>query len=389
MENIILAKVFKDGETKKLYALDLNGRDVSCQIWSNTKKRAYDNNKALSSEDGSRWKSVDMSEFEKALNIQHKKSKKLSTIGEQQMEIINFLSTSIELKPDLLKIPELKWKFLIRTSLRGKNIMITGPSGSGKTLAVRSIAKAFPDREFFVFNMGGTQDPRATLIGNTQFDPKRGTYFSESLFVKAIQTENAIILLDELSRMHPEASNILMTVLDEGQRYLRLDESSKQSTIKVASGVTFVATANIGNEYTTTRVLDRALLDRFTVIEMETLDTEQEYDLLSSLYPSVQSKDLEAIAEIADTIRREIKSDAPRITSFISTRASVEVASLMYDGFSLEEAAEVTIFPMFSEDGGIDSERTFIRQVLQKYITNDVDLDNTEEDLFGVDDIEN
>lgn len=381
----ILAKVFKDDFTGKLHVIDLQQNDITDELWPNTIKNAYDKNKALIN-DGGRWKSIDMSEFEKALNKKQKEANEAASVGEEQMEIMSFLKNSVELKPDLLKMPELKWKFLIRTALRGKNIMMTGPSGSGKTLAVRSIAKAFPDREFFVFNMGGTQDPRATLIGNTQFDTKKGTYFSESLFVKAIQTEGAIILLDELSRMHPEASNILMTVLDEGQRYLRLDESSKQATINVAKGVTFIATANIGNEYTTTRVLDRALLDRFTIIEMETLDKQEEYDLLNMLYPSVSSTDLDAIAEVADTVRKELKGDAPRISTFISTRASVEVASLLYDGFSLEEAAEVTIFPMFSEDGGIDSERTYIKQVLQKFVT-DGDTSDTE-DLFGADDIE-
>ena len=271
-----LAKVFKDNETEKLHVLDTNGYDITSDLWPNTVKNAYDKNKALINESG-RWRSIDMAEYEKALSKKHKEAEKLASVGEEQMEIMSFLKNSVELKPDLLKIPELKWKFLIRTALRGKNIMMTGPSGSGKTLAVKSIAKAFPDREFFIFNMGGTQDPRATLVGNTQFDPKKGTYFSESLFVKAIQTPGAIIMLDELSRMHPEASNILMTVLDEEQRYLRLDESSKQATIKVAKGVTFIATANIGNEYTTTRVLDRALLDRFTVIEMETLNKAEEY----------------------------------------------------------------------------------------------------------------
>ena len=69
-------------------------------------------------------------------------------------------------------------------------------------------------------------DNVATLIGNVHFDKAKGTYFSESLFVKAIQTPNAVILLDELSRAHPDAWNILMTVLDQGQRYLRLDEAN-------------------------------------------------------------------------------------------------------------------------------------------------------------------
>ena len=51
-----------------------------------------------------------------------------------------------------------------------------------------------------------------------------------------------------------------MTVLDGGQRYLRLDEAEGSPIVNVADGVTFIATANIGNEYTSTRVMDRAIL---------------------------------------------------------------------------------------------------------------------------------
>ena len=32
------------------------------------------------------------------------------------------------------------------------------------------------------------------------------------------------------------------------------------------------------------------------------------------------------------------------------------------------EIAETTIYPNFTEDGGVDSERTYIRQLVQKYI---------------------
>ena len=175
---------------------------------------------------------------------------------------------------------------------------MTGPAGCGKTLAAKSLINGL-DRPNFYFNLGATQDPRATLIGNVHFEKSKGTYFSESLFVKAIQTPNAIILLDELTRAHPDAWNILMTVLDQGQRYLRLDEADGQSTIKVAEGVCFVATANIGNEYTATRQLDKALLDRFVVIEMDTLTDEEEHGLLAYLYPTVDSDLLQNVAKIS------------------------------------------------------------------------------------------
>ena len=53
----------------------------------------------------------------------------------------------------------------------------------------------------------------------------------------------------------------------------------------MADGVTFVATANIGNEYTSTRVMDKALMDRFTIVEMDVLNEEDESTLLNYMFP--------------------------------------------------------------------------------------------------------
>jgi len=301
-------------------------------------------------------------------------------VDADQSILMNFIhNDSYRLKPKSLIVNELKWKYLMRSSMRGKNIMMTGPAGCGKTMAAKSVVAAL-DRPDFYFNLGATQDPRATLIGNTHFNKEDGTYFSEALFVKAIQTPNAVILLDELSRAHPDAANILMTVLDEGQRYLRLDEADGSPTIKVAEGVCFIATANIGNEYTATRVMDRALMDRFIVIEMDLLDKDQEFDLLKMMYPNVDNKLLDSIASIVHDTRKELKQENPRISTHISTRASVEMASLCYDGFSMLEAAEVTVYPQYDSSGGIDSERTFMKQIVQKYSD-----DGSSEDLFNID----
>jgi nitric oxide reductase NorQ protein len=290
-----------------------------------------------------------------------------SNVPEAQLEIMNFIKDSAKLKPALLKMTELKWKFLIRSAMRGKNIMMTGPSGCGKTMASKSLVRALKRPDFY-FNLGATQDPRSTLIGNTHFNKQDGTFFSEALFVKAIQTENAVILLDELSRAHPYAHNILMTVLDEGQRYLRLDEAKGSPTIKVAKGVTFIATANIGNEYTATRVMDRALVDRFITVEMDTLNKEQEIELLNELYPNVENELVESVADIVSSTRIELGTEDPRISTHISTRNSVEMVSLLYDGFNIEEAAEVCIYPQYDQSGGLDSERTFVKQLVQKHI---------------------
>jgi len=286
---------------------------------------------------------------------------------------------SVNLKPIELVMTDLKWKYLVRSAVRAKNIMMTGPAGCGKTMAAKSLVKAL-DRPDFYFNLGATQDPRATLIGNTQFDSKNGTYFSESSFVKAIKTPNAVILLDELSRAHPDAWNILMTVLDQGQRYIRLDEAEGSPIVNVAEGVTFIATANIGNEYTSTRVIDRAILDRFVTIEMDVLNDEQEFGLLKFMFPEVNEEDLKAVAEISHHTRTQSMSDSGKVTAMVSTRASVEMAGLIYDGFNLFESAEISIFPFFSNDGGVDSERTYVKQLVQKYVKDEGDALFTEQE---------
>jgi len=303
-------------------------------------------------------------------------------VPQEHEEILQFIHSSYGLKPRGLMMSELKWKYLVRSGVRGKNIMMTGPAGCGKTMAAKSLVNSL-DRPDYYFNLGATQDPRSTLIGNTHFDTKKGTYFSQSLFVEAIQTPNSVILLDELSRAHPDAWNILMTVLDYGQRYLRLDEQTGSDTIKVADGVTFVATANIGNEYTSTRVMDKALMDRFTIVEMDVLNEADETELLNYMFPNVDSSVLTSVAKIANLTRVESKSDTARINSGISTRTTVELCGLLYDGFSLEESAEVSIYPQYDDTGGVDSERTFVKQIVQKFCD-----DGTSDELFNEEEME-
>ena len=294
--------------------------------------------------------------------------------------VMQLIQNAHKIKPSTLEMSDVKWKYLVRSAVRGKNIMMVGPAGCGKTQAAKDLPKA-TNRPFFYFNLGATQDPRATLIGNTHFKDGQTT-FDESAFVKAIQIENAVILLDELSRAHPEAWNILMTVLDEGQRYLRLDEDVNSPTIHVAPGVSFIATANIGTEYTSTRVLDRALMDRFEIIEVDILSKANEAILLAKRFPALDNSLIQAVADIADLTRNEWRSEDGKLSTMVSTRMTVRVCDLLSDGFSLEEAADVAILPFFDQSGGADSERVFVKQIIQKHMAtakNDIFNTGTEE----------
>jgi MoxR-like ATPase len=353
--------------------VDQYGNDVTAKLPLNKIRALHKNGGALrrvpTAAGGFQWRHAEMSVYDDLA----KQAKPLDVVDNRQDEVQHdveqYLQDSIKLRPTNLILSDLKWKYLMRSVIRGKNIMMTGPSGCGKTLAVQSVAKALNGRPFYYFNFGATTDARSALIGNTHYNKEKGTYVAEALFAQAIQKEDAIIMMDELTRATPDAWNILITVLDENQRYLRVDEKPDTPTIKVAKGVTFIATANIGAEYTATRVLDRAILDRFTaIVEMEPLSTIEEMALIQMTYPNLAGESIAAIAGIAGVTRAQVKSDDPKVTTSISSRMTVEMAGLMHDGFSLAEAAEVCIYPFFSDAGGTDSERTFMKQLVQKYL---------------------
>ena len=281
-------------------------------------------------------------------------------------------------KPDDFIISDLKWKYLMRCINKGKNLMFVGPAGTGKTQVVFKAAEQL-DKKIFYFNLGSTQDVRSSLIGNTFF--KDGTYFEESSFITAIKTPGSVILLDELSRANPEAWNILMPVLDANIRKIRLDEKEDSPEVSVANGVSFIATANVGFEYTSARMLDKALVDRFSVIEMDVLNKDEEMKLLSIKHPSLNPIMNEALCDISDKIKSECKRENAKLSSTLSTRILIEAAEMIIDGFDLGEIAELILYPQYSDDGGGESERIYMRQLVQKYVQK-----GNKKDLFTDDD---
>lgn len=313
-----------------------------------------------------RWRRVEMEMF-----FTHTKSnptnelRKPLEVSQETEEIKQFIHTeSYSLKPTNLVLDELRWKYAVRSVIRSQNVLVCGPTGSGKTMMVKWLAESL-SRPLHIFNLGSTQDPRATLIGNTHFDSKKGTFFSESPFIEAIQQPNSIILLDELSRANPEAFNILMSVLDPNQRYLRIDESVNSPIINVHPTVTFIGTANVGMEYTSTRVIDRALQDRFVTIQMDYLDEEGEIELLSNIFSEVEDTKIKTVAKLVTLVRQDVKSEEGQLERNLSTRHSIEMVSLINDGFTIEEVLEIVVYPNYSTDGGLESELTYVKQLLQ------------------------
>ena len=119
-------------------------------------------------------------------------------------------------------------------------------------------------------------------------------------------------------------------------------------------------------------------MDRFTIVEMDVLNDEEEHGLLTYMFPHVDSTLLKSVSSIAHMTRVESMNESARISNGISTRTSVEMSGLLYDGFDLQEAANVCVYPQYDNTGGVDSERTFVKQIVQKFCD-----DGSSDDLFN------
>ena len=343
-----------------------DGKDYTGKVSQKVIERGYDNNKLLKFD--SEAKSYQNSTYILASRIKYIDDDRPK--DEKQDNITAFILNAVKNKPDFLKFDNTKWGMLARNVYRQVASLIVGPTGNGKTTTAIELAKSV-NRPYFVFNLGSTQDPRTSLIGSMGYDKDKGTYFKKANFIKALETENSIIILDEITRSHPEAFNIILPLLDF-QKTIRIEENNE--IVNIAKGVSFIATANIGMEYTSTRILDRALVDRFIRIDVGFLTKKQEAAILYRLYPGLSKMQSNALTNLADIIRTDLKSDNPRVQTHISTRMLINTGGLVSDGFSLHDAVRETILTHYEEEGGADSERTFVAQVFQKAYDSSKDI---------------
>ena len=115
---------------------------------------------------------------------------------------------------------------------------------------------------------------------------------------------------------------------------------------------------------------------------MDVLSEDDEYTLLKGKFPTIDENTLLQLCSIVGDIRKEINTDSPRLSTIISTRNTIEIAELIIDGFSIQNAAELLIYPLYPNDGN-DSERVFVKQLIQKYVGS-----KSKKQLFDLTDLE-
>lgn len=173
---------------------------------------------------------------------------------------------------NILFYPTINPYFVIPTDLQAKleraeaishqhpmKLLLTGPKGAGKTSLGKQFAAKYNRPCFIAPCMTMTEGMQ--WWGKQEVSPERGTFYVPSAFVKAVETPNCVILLDDMNRTdNPKVLNPLFKLLDD-ELAVFLDDLGRY--VRVAEGVVFIATVNEGFEYQGVDPIDLALRSRF------------------------------------------------------------------------------------------------------------------------------
>lgn len=250
-------------------------------------------------------------------------------------------------------VEERRWNILLRNIMKHRNTMLVGPTGTGKTDVIIRICKALniPCR---IYDMGAMMDPLTDLLGSHRLE-NGSSKFDYAKFVQDVQ-EPGVILLDELSRAPQMTNNILFPCLDDRRMLpVEIADSNGPREIPIHPECTFIATANIGSEYSGTNELDAALENRFMTIQVDYLPKTIEAQILT-IRTGCDEKSAMKIVGVANVIRERYLDGS--LSKTISTRETLACGELIVDGFSLIEAVNFSFcekFPKYGENSEYDT----------------------------------
>ena len=264
-----------------------------------------------------------------------------------------------------LNVPEIKssgfyvapenWYLLLRNITNQVNTMIIGPTGTGKTELVMLACERL-GVPCHVYDMGSMYDPVSGLLGVHRLQEGGVSTFDYAKFTRDI-SEPGVVLLDELSRAPVTTNNILFPCLDS-RRTLPVEIAGGDDlrSIKVHEDCCFIATANVGSEYTGTMSMDRALVGRFFPLELDYMPDDKEVQILTKRC-GISKSDAVNIVLVANNVRSLYRKQ--ELSCSLSTRETLMAAELVSDGWSVLSAMELVFLPLF-EGTKSDGERGII-----------------------------
>jgi len=220
----------------------------------------------------------------------------------------------------------------IAALLQGENLLLTGEKATGKNVLAETLAYVFGRPTYnvsFHVNTGS-----AELIGTDTFQNQEVTLRKGSIYRCA--EEGGFGILDEINMAKNDAVAVLHSALD----YRRLIDVPGYECIPIHPAARFIATMNYG--YAGTRELNEALVSRFTVIRMPTLEEAQLCELLRANVPEASDENIKRCTGLfldlnAKAVNGEIS------TNSVDMRGMIAALHLMTDGMAPKDAIAVSI----------------------------------------------
>lgn len=262
-------------------------------------------------------------------------------------------------KNDGFYVDEGQWFLLLRNILNQVNTLIVGPAGTGKTALIMLACKRL-GIPCHVYDMGSMYDPIAGLLGVHRLKKGGESIFDYAKFTRDISSKG-VVLLDELSRAPVTTNNILFPCLDDRRKLpVEIAGGEDLREIAVHPECSFIATANVGAEYTGTMSMDKALVNRFFPLELDYIPKEHEITVLMKRC-GILKKDANLIVDVANSIRTMNRNQ--ELSCSISTRETLMAGELVADGWTVLSALEMIFLPLF-EGTRAEGERGIVAKLL-------------------------
>ncbi len=235
-------------------------------------------------------------------------------------------------KPPVEFIGEEILNLAVSALLQGENLLLCGEKATGKNILADNLAWLFGRPSYNISFHVNTDS--STLIGTDTFTGgevrlRRGP-------VAQAAQEGGFCILDEINMAKNEAMAVMHSVLD----YRRLIDVPGYQPIPMHPATRFIATMNYG--YAGTRELNEALVSRFVVIRMPTLEEGQLRRLLLADAPGASEEDVKrCVGLFLDLNEKAVNGEIS--TRPVDMRGMVAALRMMADGMAAKDAIALGI----------------------------------------------
>ena len=235
-------------------------------------------------------------------------------------------------KPPVEFIGEEVMELAVSALLQGENILLCGGKATGKNILADNLAwlcgRPVYNVSFHVNTDSSTLIGTDTFVGG-EVRLRRGPVAETAL-------HGGFCILDEINMAKNEAVAVMHSVLD----YRRLIDVPGYECIPMHPAARFIATMNYG--YAGTRELNEALVSRFTVIRMPTLEQGQLHRLLTAAVPHAAPANVErCIGLFLDLNEKAVNGEIS--THPVDLRGMIAALRLMSEGMKAADAVAISI----------------------------------------------